>query len=128
LPPEGSWITIEAYKSTKAHARAHPYRRAPPPARSTTTTTTSLPTEQMSHPALASLLRANAQWAGDVEKAEPGFFAQSAKGQTPSVLWIGCADSRAPESVVMAARPGEVFVHRNIAKCASPRPCVQRRG
>jgi carbonic anhydrase len=68
------------------------------------------------YPELAHLIRANGQWAADVEKAEPGFFANSAKGQKPTILWIGCADSRAPESVVMAARPGEVFVHRNIAK------------
>jgi carbonic anhydrase len=67
-------------------------------------------------PELARLLRANSQWAKDVHAAEPRFFDDCAKGQSPSVLWIGCADSRAPESVVMAARPGEVFVHRNIAK------------
>ncbi|CDO69989.1 hypothetical protein BN946_scf184758.g2 [Trametes cinnabarina] len=66
---------------------------------------------------LARLLSNNAQWAEDVEKAEPGFFAQSAQGQSPKVLWIGCSDSRVPESVVTASKPGDIFVHRNIAKC-----------
>ncbi|KAH0583717.1 Carbonic anhydrase 2 [Termitomyces sp. J132] len=64
---------------------------------------------------LNGLFTANAQWAKDVEAAEPGFFQESVKGQAPHTLWIGCADSRVPESVVLGARPGDVFVHRNIA-------------
>ncbi|KAK7054688.1 hypothetical protein VNI00_003151 [Paramarasmius palmivorus] len=58
----------------------------------------------------------NAQWATDVERAEPGFFSQQAKGQAPKVLWIGCADSRVPETTLTGAKPGDIFVHRNIAK------------
>ncbi|KAI0325955.1 carbonic anhydrase [Cubamyces sp. BRFM 1775] len=69
---------------------------------------------------LARLLSNNAQWAEDVEKVEPGFFAQSAKGQSPKVLWIGCSDSRVPESVVTASKPGDIFVHRNIANQFHP--------
>lgn len=34
---------------------------------------------------LARLLSNNAQWADDVDRAEPGFFAQTAKGQSPKV-------------------------------------------
>ncbi|KAJ6623478.1 carbonic anhydrase [Mycena sp. CBHHK59/15] len=67
------------------------------------------------HPALYRFFSLNSEWAKRVEAQEPGFFAQSATGQTPQVLWIGCSDSRVPESVVTAVRPGEIFVHRNIA-------------
>ncbi|KAJ7724439.1 carbonic anhydrase [Mycena maculata] len=67
------------------------------------------------HPALFRFFALNAEWAKRVESQEPGFFAETTKGQFPQVLWIGCSDSRVPESVVTAVRPGEIFVHRNIA-------------
>ncbi|KAF4576711.1 Carbonic anhydrase [Pleurotus pulmonarius] len=73
-----------------------------------------------SHQILSQLLTANEQWAQDVDHAEPEFFKQCAAGQSPTVLWIGCADSRVPESVVTGARPGEIFVHRNIANQFHP--------
>ncbi|KAF8950773.1 carbonic anhydrase [Flammula alnicola] len=75
------------------------------------------------HP-IQRMLAANAQWADDVSETEPRFFEESAKGQSPHVpgvnfspktFWIGCADARVPDSVITAARPGEIFVHRNIA-------------
>jgi carbonic anhydrase len=37
------------------------------------------------HVPLSRLLSANAQWAKDVDQAEPGFFEQTAKGQSPKV-------------------------------------------
>ncbi|PPQ71994.1 hypothetical protein CVT24_008264 [Panaeolus cyanescens] len=61
------------------------------------------------------LLRSNEEWAKEVQFLEPNFFKESAKGQTPHTLWIGCSDSRVPESVITAARPGDIFVQRNIA-------------
>ncbi|RDB21550.1 Carbonic anhydrase 2 [Hypsizygus marmoreus] len=72
------------------------------------------------HANLIRLLDANAQWAEDVERVEPGFFEQSALGQAPHTLWIGCADSRVPDAVITGARPGEIFVHRNIANQMLP--------
>ncbi len=61
------------------------------------------------------LLENNKKWAQDKIKNNPTFFSDLAKGQTPPVLWIGCADSRVPANEVIGAKAGEVFVHRNIA-------------
>ncbi|MEZ4890153.1 MAG: carbonate dehydratase [Crocinitomicaceae bacterium] len=61
------------------------------------------------------LLENNKKWAGEQIEKDPNFFTDLAKGQTPPVLWIGCADSRVPANEVIGAKAGEVFVHRNIA-------------
>ncbi|KAF8798149.1 carbonic anhydrase [Phlegmacium glaucopus] len=61
------------------------------------------------------LLKSNKKWATEVSQNDPNFFPDSAKGQTPHTLWIGCSDSRVPESVITASKPGVIFVQRNIA-------------
>src|SRR5476651_1367396 len=62
-----------------------------------------------------SLLKGNRQFVADTLKLDPHYFTNLAKGQAPPVLWIGCADSRVPANQITNTRPGEVFVHRNIA-------------
>lgn len=47
----------------------------------------------------------NSEWRSYVEQEMgPDFFKDLAKGQSPKLLWIGCADSRVPETIVMAAK------------------------
>lgn len=64
---------------------------------------------------LPQLFDNNKQWAVDVEQQEPGFFKSLSEQQTPKYLWIGCADSRVPANEIVGLKPGELFVHRNIA-------------
>ena len=64
---------------------------------------------------VADLLQKNKAWSASFTSTKPELAAQLAQTQTPKILWIGCADSRVPESVVCDANPGEIFVTRNIA-------------
>jgi carbonic anhydrase len=41
-------------------------------------------------------------------------------GQQPRVMIIGCCDSRVSPEVIFDARPGEIFVVRNVANLAPP--------
>jgi len=68
-------------------------------------------TQMSDAPIIKALRESNRRWA---ESVNPIFFPGSAQGQSPPVLWLGCSDSRVPESVVLGARPGDIFVHRNI--------------
>jgi len=47
-------------------------------------------------------------------------WAELAEGQNPQVMILSCADSRADPSQIFDARPGEIFVARNIAGLAPP--------
>lgn len=64
---------------------------------------------------LPKLIENNRKWVESVNQTDPQFFEQLAKGQSPEYLWIGCADSRVPANQILGLKPGEVFVHRNIA-------------
>jgi carbonic anhydrase len=57
----------------------------------------------------------NRKWVESVIEKDPNYFTDLAKGQKPPLLWIGCSDSRVPANEIIGAKPGEVFVHRNIA-------------
>jgi len=61
------------------------------------------------------LIENNKNWVAEKLSLNPNYFTNLAKGQSPPVLWIGCADSRVPANEIIGAQPGEVFVQRNIA-------------
>lgn len=61
------------------------------------------------------LLENNKIWVADMTRDDPDYFNKMAKGQSPEYLWIGCSDSRVPANEVTGTKPGELFVHRNIA-------------
>lgn len=61
------------------------------------------------------LLLANRAWASEKLSLKADYFEKLAADQNPDYLWIGCSDSRVPAEEVTGARPGEIFVHRNVA-------------
>jgi carbonic anhydrase len=58
---------------------------------------------------------ANRLWAADAVANDPDFFRRLEGLQTPDLLWIGCSDSRLPPNEIIGRKPGELFVHRNVA-------------
>jgi carbonic anhydrase len=61
------------------------------------------------------ILDNNKKWVESQLAIDPEYFKDLARGQQPPLLWIGCSDSRVPANEIIGAKPGEVFVHRNIA-------------
>ena len=54
-------------------------------------------------------------WARERER-----WTELAEGQSPKVMILSCADSRVDPAQIFDARPGEIFVVRNIAGLAPP--------
>src|ERR1043165_7197753 len=55
------------------------------------------------------------RWAHERER-----WAELAEGQSPQVMILACADSPSEPAEIFDARPGEMFVARNIAALAPP--------
>jgi carbonic anhydrase len=64
---------------------------------------------------LTALFDNNRNWARRISERDPGFFQTLSEQQSPKYLWIGCSDSRVPANQIVDLRPGEMFVHRNVA-------------
>lgn len=61
------------------------------------------------------IIENNRKWVESNLAEDPDFFKRLKDTQSPPLLWIGCSDSRVPANEIIGAKPGEVFVHRNIA-------------
>jgi carbonic anhydrase len=57
----------------------------------------------------------NQEWIAQKLKIDIDYFKKLSLGQSPEILYIGCSDSRVSAEELMGVKPGEVFVHRNIA-------------
>jgi carbonic anhydrase len=64
---------------------------------------------------LPELFDNNRRWARRISERDPSFFQSLSEQQSPKYLWIGCSDSRVPANEIVDLRPGELFVHRNVA-------------
>jgi carbonic anhydrase len=64
---------------------------------------------------LDKIFERNKAWVAEKLAYDPHYFENLSKGQSPEILYIGCADSRVTAEELMGVRPGEVFVHRNLA-------------
>lgn len=69
---------------------------------------------------LLEIFEKNKKWSESVKNEEPDYFEKLAKRQDPTILWIGCSDSRVPATQVCGLGPGEIFTHTNIANQVVP--------
>ena len=61
------------------------------------------------------LIHGNRNWVAQNLEQDRYYFEKLSRGQAPQILWIGCADSRVPPNEITETKPGEIFIHRNVA-------------
>lgn len=61
------------------------------------------------------LIHGNRNWVQKTLEQDRDYFTKLSRGQQPEILWIGCSDSRVPPNEITDTKPGEIFIHRNIA-------------
>ncbi|KAJ5595294.1 uncharacterized protein N7459_001502 [Penicillium hispanicum] len=88
--------------------------------KNTGASTNAAPTNTASSDRYTAGLALNKEWAAQTAREQPDLFPTLATGQQPQILWLGCSDSRCPETTLLGLGPGDVFVHRNIANILHP--------
>lgn len=61
------------------------------------------------------IFKNNRQWLAENTLSDEDFFDHLSEGQNPEILYIGCSDSRVTAEEMTGVKPGQMFVHRNIA-------------
>jgi carbonic anhydrase len=69
---------------------------------------------------LQHLISGHDQFKKAFEQQHRGWLRLVEKGQHPGILWIGCSDSRIIPEQITGARPGELFVMRNVGNVVPP--------
>lgn len=64
------------------------------------------------------LLEGNKKFREGFFKEHKAHYDELCKGQSPSVLWIGCSDSRLQTGHITQTMPGTLFIQRNIGNVA----------
>lgn len=64
---------------------------------------------------IGQIFQNNQDWLTDKLAQNQNYFQELSRGQSPEILYIGCSDSRVTAEELMGAKPGEAFIHRNIA-------------
>jgi carbonic anhydrase len=73
-----------------------------------------LPCHQERNIMIDKLLEGNKKFRETEFKDHMEFYQTLAKGQSPSVLWLGCSDSRIQTGHITQAKAGTLFIQRNI--------------
>ncbi|GAA5972793.1 hypothetical protein JCM11641_003944 [Rhodosporidiobolus odoratus] len=66
------------------------------------------------YPELQDLLTGNREWRNETEAADPGLIEKLAEKEHPTFAYIGCSDSRVPETDVFGRKVGDMVVTRNV--------------
>jgi carbonic anhydrase len=69
---------------------------------------------------MKSLLAGYRKFRHEVWPHDQSHYAALAEGQKPHTLVISCSDSRVDPATIFSARPGELFVIRNVASVVPP--------